>query len=79
MTDSTTSGCTLGVHIAAGTAYVAVVDCPDVPRFDDPLERLQVGVGVELAEQMTSFANRFKQELRRIRPRAVGIVFQKLS
>jgi hypothetical protein len=67
----------LGVHIPAGTAYFAVVTCPDEADYDDPLERIQLAVGVELAEQLADFEHRFKQELRRIRPRAVGVVFPK--
>jgi hypothetical protein len=68
----------LGVHIAAGTAYFAVVACPDTPVYDDPLERIQPAVGADLPEQVADFSGRFKQELRRIRPTAVGVVFPKL-
>jgi hypothetical protein len=68
----------LGVHIAAGKAYFAVVSCPDTPVYDDPLERMQLAAGANLPEQVADFSGRFKQELRRIRPSAVGVVFPKL-
>ena len=68
----------LGVHIAAGTAYFGIVVCPDDPLYDDPLERIQFAAGANLPEQVSDFSARVKQELRRIRPHAVGVVFPKL-
>jgi hypothetical protein len=78
MASDTSTPCMLGVHIAAGTAYLAVVACPDTPLYDDPLERIQLAAGASLPEQVADFSGRFKQELRRIRPAAVGVVFPKL-
>jgi hypothetical protein len=43
--------------------------------FDDPLERLELAQSLAGAEQVADFAARFKQEVRRIRPAAVGVVY----
>jgi hypothetical protein len=64
----------LGLTIAAGTIYAAVVECPDTPIFDDSFERLDHAAGLGGPAQLADFSARFKQEIRRIRPTAVGVL-----
>ncbi|MBA2359580.1 MAG: hypothetical protein H0V79_01360 [Actinobacteria bacterium] len=64
----------LGLTIVAGTVYAAVVEYPETPVFSDPFERLDVAQGLDPSAQLADFSARFKQELRRIRPAAVGVL-----
>lgn len=61
------------MNLAGGTAYCAVASSPD-QLVDDPLVRIELGEGLEPAEQLIDFGARFRQELNRLRPIAVGIV-----
>jgi len=64
----------LGLTIVAGTVYAAVVECPEMPLLDDPFERLDLAEGLEGPAQLADFSARFKQELRRVAPLAVGVL-----
>lgn len=68
----------LGIHIAAGCAYAAVAEGPEGVLFDDPLERLELARSLAGADQLADFSARFKQEVRRIKPCTVGVVYPKL-
>jgi hypothetical protein len=68
----------VGVHLAAGVAYLAVIECPDRPLVDDPAERLIPAQNLAGAEQLADFASRIDQELRRIAPIVVGVLHPKL-
>jgi hypothetical protein len=61
------------MNLAGGTAYCAVAVPPE-ELVDDPLVRIQLAEGLEPAAQLVDFAARFRQELSRLRPAAVGVV-----
>jgi hypothetical protein len=67
----------LGVHIAAGTTYLAVVECPDTALIDDPADRLELAARLQGAEQLAEFAERVGQEVRRVEPIAVAVLYPK--
>jgi hypothetical protein len=72
--DPSRTGRVLGLSISAGTLYAGLVECPDVPVFTDSFERLDLAVGLEGAAQLSDLSARFKQEIRRIEPTAVGVL-----
>jgi hypothetical protein len=65
--------CVLAVNLAGGTAYCAVAVPPD-RLVDDPLARIELAEGLEPAEQLVDLGARFRQELNRLQPIAVGII-----
>lgn len=67
------AGCVLAMNLAGGTAYCAVA-APLEQLVDDPLVRIELAEGLEAAAQLVDFAARFRQELNRLRPLAVGVV-----
>ena len=67
----------LGVHIAAGTAYLARVDAGGQVVLDGP-DRLVPSKHLTDATQLRDFADRFAQELRRLSTVAVGVVHPRL-
>jgi hypothetical protein len=64
----------LGVAIVAGVAYLAVVDAPGAARLDDPLKKLELAGSQDDAAALRDLGERFRQELRRLGPRAVAVV-----
>lgn len=76
---TSTAPCVLALNIAAGSVYCAVAISPDEVLFDDPLERLDMAEGLDPAEQLADFSARFRLELRRIAPIAVGVLHTKLN
>lgn len=72
-----TSGRTVGVHIASGVAYFAVVECPDRAVIDDPADRIIPAANLAGADQLADFASRVGQELRRVEPVAIGVIHPK--
>ena len=65
----------LGVSVRGGRAYFALVRCPNVPLLDDPLDRITPTEQGDHPAVLANFRDRVVQELRRIRPRAVGVGF----
>jgi hypothetical protein len=65
--------CVLAVNLAGGTAYCAVASPPG-ELVEDDLVRIELAEGLGDAEQLADFAARFRQELRRLRPVAVGVI-----
>lgn len=65
--------CVLAVNLAGGTAYCAVAS-PTGELLGDALERIELAEGLDPAEQLADFAARFRQELSRLGPVAVGVV-----
>jgi len=63
----------VGINIVAGEAWVGVVECPDVMLLKDPLTRLARAKHLPSADALHDFANRFREQLRRIQPVAVGV------
>lgn len=61
------------VNLAGGVAYCAVASPPE-ELIDDPLVRIELAEGLGDAETLADFAARFRQELNRIRPVAVGVI-----
>lgn len=66
-------GRVLALNLAGGIAYCAVAVPPD-QLVADALVRIELAEGLEPAPQLVDFAARFRQELNRLRPLAVGIV-----
>jgi hypothetical protein len=65
----------VGISVRGGQAYLAVVECPDKFVATDPLDRITPTQQVERPEVLGDFHDRVAQELRRLRPRAVGVGF----
>jgi hypothetical protein len=74
MTSWSSAGPTVGIAIAAGKVYVGVVDGSGVPRLDDPARRLEVAEHTDRAEALREFGERFRQELRRLKPSALVVM-----
>jgi len=73
-----TAPCVLALNIAAGSVYCAVATSSEDVLFGDPLERLDLAEGLAPADQLADFAARFRLELRRVAPVAVGVLHTKL-
>jgi hypothetical protein len=65
--------CVLAVNLVGGTAYCAVVSSTG-ELLADALERIELAEGLMPAEQLADFAARFRQELSRLGPVAVGVI-----
>lgn len=68
-------GVVVGISVRGGEAYFAVVQCPDTPLVDDPLERITPTQQIDRPAGLADFRDRVAQELRRLQPRAVGVGF----
>jgi hypothetical protein len=68
--------CVLAVNLAGGIAYCAVASPPD-ELLPDALVRIELAEGLGPAEQLFDFAARFRQELSRLGPVAVGVIHTK--
>lgn len=66
------SGRLLGVNIAAGVAYLALVNEAAVPDLDDAIKMVPAK-GLTGATRLKDFADRFLQELRRLDVKTVAI------
>lgn len=69
----------VGVHIAGGDAFLGTVRVPDVPLLDDPAARLRPSQNLAGADQLADFVTRFRQELRRLAPTVVGVLWPRLA
>ena len=69
------SGVVVGIAVQHGQAYFAVVECPDKLLLSDPLDRITPTQQVDRPEGLADFRDRVAQELRRLRPVAVGVGF----
>ena len=67
----------LGVHIAAGVAHLALVECPDIPLLDET-SKLVPSSHLADAAQLRDFSLRFTQELRRVRAETVAVAYTRL-
>ncbi len=70
--------CLLGVNIAAGVAYLGVVNCPSELLISDEVESMALAKNLGPAEMVDDLRKRFREELRRLRPLAVGVVHPRL-
>jgi hypothetical protein len=71
----TSSGHTaLGVHLAAGEAYIGIVRPPADVDTLDPLEKMAPAGHLSGADQLADFVARFRQEVRRVHPDVVGVL-----
>lgn len=68
----------VGINIVAGEAWIGIVQCPDDLVLDDPLKRLARAQYLEPADALHDFVDRFREELRRIQPVAVGVANTRL-
>jgi hypothetical protein len=63
----------LGIAVARGAVYLGVVREPDELLLDDLAERIQPSAQLELDAQLGDVRDRVRQELRRLKPAAVGV------
>jgi hypothetical protein len=62
----------LGVNIAAGTAYLALVERPDKPLLTEP-EKMAPSDALADATRLKDFGDRFAQEVRRLGVQLVAV------
>jgi hypothetical protein len=62
----------LGVNIAAGTAYLALVEAPDKPMLAEP-EKMALSNALTDATRLKDFGDRFAQEVRRLGVQLVAV------
>jgi Holliday junction resolvasome RuvABC endonuclease subunit len=67
----------LGVNVAARVIYLGVVS-DERPVIDDPATRIDPSAGLDLARRLDDIRARFRQEVRRLQPSAVGIMRPRL-
>jgi hypothetical protein len=67
-------GLYLGVNVASGVAYLGVVRAPDQLMVDDPGDRVEPSASLGDAARLDDFRSRVQQELRRLKPAAVGVM-----
>jgi hypothetical protein len=62
----------LGVNIAAGTAYLALVERPDKPMLKEP-DKMAPSDALADATRLKDFGDRFAQEVRRLGVQLVAV------
>lgn len=63
----------VGINIASGAAFIGAVRCPDQVLLDDGADRILPNEDLDYPRRLEDFRARLAQELRRLRPAAVGI------
>ncbi len=63
----------VGINIASGAAFLGAVRCPDRVLLDDGADRILPSEDLDYPARLEDFRLRLAQELRRLRPAAVGL------
>jgi hypothetical protein len=70
--------CVLGIHFVSGTAYLGVVFAPRDLALNDQAPRVQPSKHLSVNESLKDFKDRIGEELRRLKPSAVGGVYPRM-
>jgi hypothetical protein len=66
-------GLFVGINVSGGIAYLGVANAGGEVALDDPAPRIGPNAQLDVARRLEDFRSRIAQELRRIRPQAVGV------
>jgi hypothetical protein len=68
----------VGANFVAGVAYLGAAEVPNVLLLNDDASRLQPSLILPQSEALREYANRLKEEFRRLRPMIVCAVYPRL-